>query len=434
MKRARRWLLVVVLLAGSGAGLVAVLRPRATPATENRPAVPTARVQRGSLELLVYMNGDLRASQQQAIMAPPVGSALRILRFVDSGTAVKKDDIVLAFDPADQLYALEQARSEVLEAEQEIIKRRATTAVQVGQDKVALLTAQSDVRRAELDAAVDQDLIPANVFQVRQRTLVEARRILAQTVEDVRSRGTVNQAGLTVLEEARAKAQTAVDRATQNIDSLNIKAPIDGVVSVRENADAAGGFFFSGMTLPQYRVGDTVSAGRPVFDIFDTSSMEIQASVNEQERSNVAVGQSVRVDSPVAPGAKLTAKVTAIAGLGRPDDSGGPLRNFQVTLKLDHADVRLRPGTSVKIVVEGQKLEAVLLVPRQAVFEKDGQPVVYLRSATGFSPHEIKVVNRTESQTAIQGIEEGAEVAMINPEAASTKAAPPSTASPAIAR
>ena len=67
---------------------------------------------------------------------------------------MKKDDVVMEFDPADQQYALEQAESELLEAEQEIIKRRAETQAQEAQDKVTLLTAQFDVRRAALDAAV----------------------------------------------------------------------------------------------------------------------------------------------------------------------------------------------------------------------------------------------------------------------------------------
>ena len=418
----------VVLAAGAIAFGASRFRASAVTLTDVAPAVPTARVARGPLELAVYMKGDLRASQQQALMAPPVGGALRILTLVEAGVSVKAGDVILEFDPADQLFALEQAHSELLEAEQEILKRGADTEAQAAGDKVALLNAQSDVRRAELDAAVDRDLIPANVYQVRQASLVEARRILAQTEQDVKSRGTVNQAGLTVLQERRAKAQLTADRAKQNIDSLVMKAPIDGVVAVRENTDAAGGIYFTGMTLPQYRVGDTVSAGRPVLDIFDLSTMEIQAAVNEQERANVSPKQRVRVESDTTPDRPLTAAVTAIAGLGRPDETGGPLRSFQVTLKLDHPDPSLRPGTSVRLIVEGQRLENVLLLPRQAVFEQEGKSVVYERTPTGFQPKPVKVLNRTESRVAIEGLTEGLEVALIDP---AVGAAAPSKSAPA---
>ena len=412
----RRGLVVtgVVVLAVAAVAAVAT-RSRARIMADSGPSVPTGRVTRGTLALTVHLTGEFRTSRQQAITAPPVGGVLRILALADAGAMVKQGDVIVEFDPADQLYSLEQAESELLEAEQEIIQRRASTAAQVAQDKVALLTEQFNVRRAELDAKVDQDLVPANDYQIRQASLQEARRILAQTERDVKTRADIGTAGLAVLEEKRAKARLGADRARQNIENLVIKASMDGVISVRENSDASGGVFFSGMTLPQYRVGDTVSPGRPMIDIFDVSRMEIRANVNEQERDNVAPGQAVRVEANVAPGPPLAAKVTAVSGLGRPDRTAGPLRTFEVTLALDQADSRLRPGTSVAVIVPGRNVENALLLPRQAVFEKDGKPIVYERTAADFQPREIKVLHRTESRVAIDGIAEGVEVALVNP-------------------
>ena len=63
---------------------------------------------------------------------------------------------------------------------------------------------------------------------------------------------------------------------------------------MRENRDAAGGFFFSGMTLPPYRVGDTVNPGAQVIDVFDISGMEVRALVNEQDRANVEPEQTMQ--------------------------------------------------------------------------------------------------------------------------------------------
>ena len=53
------------------------------------------------------------------------------------------------------------------------------------------------------------------------------------------------------------------------------------------------------MSLPEYRAGDNVYAGRPILDVFDLSAMEIRIHVGEQERTNVAKGQAalVRFDS-----------------------------------------------------------------------------------------------------------------------------------------
>jgi hypothetical protein len=145
----------------------------------------------------------------------------------------------------------------------------------------------------------------------------------------------------------------------------------------------------------------------------------------------VAAGQAVTVESDVVPDTVLTARITAVSGLGRAVRQAGPLRLFDVTLVLDRADPRLRPGTSVKVVAQGQQVDDVLLLPRQAVFEQDGKPIVYVRTPAGFDAREVKVVHRTESRVAIEGVDEGAEVALISPDRAARVAAAGDAASPA---
>jgi hypothetical protein len=220
-----------------------------------------------------------------------------------------------------------------------------------------------------------------------------------------------------VLGERKTRSDMAAARARQNMENLVLRAPMDGVVSVRENFDASGGMFYSGMSLPTYRAGDNVSSGRPVLDVFDMSSMEIRARVNEQERDNVKVGQTAKIESDTLPGVAVTATVSAVSGLGRPDTRMGPLRQFEVTLELQDPDPRLRPGTSVRVLVQGAVVDKMLLLPRQALFEVDGKPMVYVHTAgtDTFAARPVKVLHRTESQIAIEGLEEGTEVALVDP-------------------
>jgi hypothetical protein len=68
-------------------------------------------------------------------------------------------------------------------------------------------------------------------------------------------------------------------------------------------------------------------------------------------------------------------------------------------------------------------------VPRQAVFEKNSKPIVYLRVGDRFEPREVKLTHRTEARVALEGVDAGAEVALINPDKApkpSSKSNPPS--------
>jgi hypothetical protein len=48
----------------------------------------------------------------------------------------------------------------------------------------------------------------------------------------------------------------------------------------------------------------------------------------------------------------------------------------------------------------------------------DGRTFVYLQSAKGFMPHDVKLERRSESQAVLSGIKEGEVVAMSNPDQA----------------
>ncbi len=424
----RRMLLpaiAIAVVAAAGAAVVAVPRLPARGST-----VPTARVAKGPLKLTVHATGDLRAGRTVALVAPPVGGMLRIVTLVQTGMTVKAGTPVVEFDPADQQYALEQAKSELEEAEQGIVKIRADAAVQAAEDEVALLTARFDVRRGELDTAANE-FVGAMDAEKNKLSLEEARRRLAQLLEDVKSRAATNQASLAVALEKRNKAQLSMQRAQQTIDSLVIKAPFDGVVSLKENRDASGGMIFWGMILPEYRAGDQIWPGRPVADVIEAGRMEVRAKIDEGDRPNLVAGQPATVEVDALPGEKFTARIGQLSGLANRAnffESASVTRLFDVTLQFDQPDPRLKAGVSVRVTLEGKELQGALHVPRQAVFDKSGKNFVFVKTGEHFEPHDVKVDQRTESRVVISGLPEGTEIALVDPTArtagSSTAAAP----------
>ena len=393
--------------------------------------LPSTRVVRGTLKLDVHATGALRASRVASLTAPPAGGTLRLVRMADPGTALRAGDVAMEFDPAAQQFALEQANSELAEAEQEIIKMRADVDVRTAQDQVDLLTARFDVRRADLDALTDETLIAAVDRKKRLLALDEAKRRLAQLEEDIQSRSATNRAGLAVVDEKRTKARLAAQRAQQIIDSLVVRSPIDGLVVARENRDVTN-IFYSGMTLPDYRAGDLVMPGRLVLEVHASGPMEVRVRVSELERANVVEKQAASVLVDTLPNERLAARVSSLAGAasrgGIFEDGLSAMRTFDVGLQLDTPEPRLKPGTSVRVVMTGEELKNVLTLPRQAVFQKNGKLVVYVRAASGFTAREVKITHRTESRVAVEGVDEGAEVALVDPEASSP--APSAAGSP----
>ena len=398
-------------------GAAAVLAVPRLPDRGN--GVPTAPVSKGAVKVTIHATGELRAGRTMTLVTPPVGGMLRIVQMKTTGQPVKNGEIVMEFDPADQQYALEQAKSELAEAEQEIVKMKADADVQKAQDDVALLTARFDVRRGQLDAS-GNELIPAVEAQKNVLTLEEAKRRLAQLEEDVKSRAATNQASLAVVQEKRNKATLGMQRAQQLIDSLVLKAPLDGTVSIKENRDGIN-FFGPGMVIPEYREGDSVWPGRPVADVMEAGKMEVRAKIAESDRANLTAGQKAVVEVDSLPGESFGVTVGALSGLASRAqwfESATVTRLFDVTFQFDKPDPRLKAGASVRVMIQGKEIPDALHVPRQAVLEKNGKTHVFVKTGDRFEQREVKVDNLTESRAVITGIAEGTEVALTDPTAA----------------
>jgi len=419
---------IAVVLLGGG---IALAWTRLAPAQTRH--IPTARVQRGRVDVTVYAIGELRAGRSAQAIAPPIGGNLTIVKLAPSGEPVKADDVIVEFDPAEQLFSLEQARSDLAQAEQEMVKADAAAAVQIAQDDVALLHAKYDVRRAELDASGNE---LEGAIKAKQNLLLldEARQRLAQLEKDVQSHRETTRASGNVLKEKRAKAALAVQVADRNIASLQMRAPFDGFVVTRQNTDALGGFCCPpGITLPDFRVGDSVGSGRTLADVIDTSKIEVSAKVTEQDRANVAAGQPIELVVDTLPDAKLHGSVRTVSGSASRQMwwSSDATRKFDVIFEVA-GDPRVRPGATAQIRIAGPALENVLYIPRQAVFDAAGRTTVYVKSGETFDSREVKVKAWTDSLAVVESLEQGTEIALVNP-SSPTGARPRSAPAPAPA-
>src|SRR5258706_322963 len=77
-----------------------------------------------------------------------------------------------------------------------------------------------------------------------QLALEQARRVLEQLQQDIKSHTATGRATISLALEKRNKAKLAMDQAQQNIDKMRVLAPMDGLVALAKNEGASGGFFF----------------------------------------------------------------------------------------------------------------------------------------------------------------------------------------------
>ncbi|HUM05141.1 MAG TPA: HlyD family efflux transporter periplasmic adaptor subunit [Terriglobales bacterium] len=413
-KRKIAWTLGALLGLGLLGGAAAVRWNSPSP---NEGDVPTVDVTRGTLEPKIYATGELRATNSTTLTAPQIGGgSLQITRLVRTGSHVKKDDVVIEFDPSEQEFKEEQNRSELEQADQEIIKAKADAAVQAANDKVSLLKARFDVRRAELEVGRNE-LVSAIDAKKNDLALEQAKRVLAQLEQDIKSHTVSSQATIGLAEEKRHKANLAMEQARQNMEKMKIRSTMDGIVAIEKNTSSD--FFFGGMSLPDYHEGDQTNPGATIARVLDPAEMEITAQLDERERNNVRVGQKVEVRLDALPAQTFAGTVKTVGGMSAKnfweDTQGG---HFDVTVKVQGSDPRLRAGFTVQVVIAGDPHKDVLFVPKQAVFMKNGKRVVFVKNGTTFDEHDIKVTAETESHAAIEGVNAGTTIAFVDPTAA----------------
>jgi hypothetical protein len=384
------------------------------------------RVRRGDVTFTITSNGQLQGGNPEALAAPMIGGEMQIKSLRKPGELVKAGDIVIEFDTGEQAYKLKEAESDLAEADQQVIKARAEAEAQREENAYALLKAKSEVRLAELEVRRNP-LVSIITARQNDLALEAARDRLAQIEHDLANRSASNQAGVEIQLAARSKSETQGATARRNIEQMTVRAHSDGYVAIRQNANNS--FWISrGMSLPPFRVGDRVSGGVVIAEIPDLKNWEISSSIGELDRGHLAVGQRAELRVIALPFRRFHGHVKNIGGTtGPPWD-----RRFECRMVLDDPSPELRPGMNTELVVTTEFMKSVLSIPSQALFEADGRSLVYVPSGTGFSPRDVKLVRRSESQVVITGVAEGQAVALANPSEQAKKQSGASSAMKAI--
>ncbi len=223
------------------------------------------------------------------------------------------------------------------------------------------------------------------------------------------SRKANSDAAIAIQEAARGKAEAQAKTARQNIDAMTLHVHRDGYISVKQNT--SGNFFFSGMILPQYQVGDTVRPGMAVAEVPDLRNWEIAANIGELDRGHLAAGEKVAITIIAVPNRPFTGRVKEIGGT-----SGPPWdRRFECKIAIDNPSPELRPGMSARLVITTDELHQALWLPAQALFESDGRTFVYVRAGSTFTPRDVKLVRRNETRVVVSGVDAGQVVALASP-------------------
>lgn len=395
-------------------------------ASKQESTVPTTTVKRGDLTFSVNARGDLQGGSSESLNAPLIRGDLVLTSLCQQGDLVKAGDVVAQFDTTEQELNLREAQADLAEAEQKLVQAQADSQAQEEENRYALSQAKTALTLAELEERRNPFV---GKIAAEQNTLIAeaAREKLDELTRDLANRQATSKAGIAIQDAARAKAQAAADTARQNIEMMTLRARTGGYCSVQLNQGGIN-YYYMGMVFPIYQVGDTARAGMAVAQIIDMQGWEVRTNISELDRGHIVVGQKAEISVVAQPGRVFHGAVRSLGNTtGVPWD-----REFECRLSLDDPSPQLRPGMTANIVITTDTLSNALWLPAQSLFESDGRAFVYLRTAAGFVPHDVKLVRRGESRVVVTGLHEGQEVALANPGQQSQKQAAPGSATQAI--
>jgi multidrug efflux pump subunit AcrA (membrane-fusion protein) len=226
-------------------------------------------------------------------------------------------------------------------------------------------------------------LVPCRVEDVlvREGEAVVKNQVLARVGSPERT---------AILDSIRLRGAVDEDRWLDMYKPIQLMAPIAGTV----------------ISCPG-EPGQALGAEAEIVVLADF--MAIKAQVDERDSGQFHVGQTARVSLDALPGVAFTARVFRVAGEVRTINN---VAAVEFALESPQMPPSARNGAAVTVRFLVNARKDVLVLPRDAVIDRDGKTFVLLRTDDGTgSLREVRIGLQDEDQAeVVAGLDEGEQV------------------------
>ena len=278
------------------------------------------QVQQAPLRFIVRGEGELKSVKNTRLLVPGAQWTSRQLKWVlPDGSRVSKGEVVARF-------SAEKSRQNLIEAQVDIKRnalerdgkqdKLADQRVQLSVDLAQVATQLSIAERyanAPLAAMARNDFLDAvqDVHYLRMR-----QDILQWRRHQLRARG---RAELAVLDAQRNNYVTVEKQKQADLDSLELRAPHDGVLMLERDWS---------QQLPQ--IGSSLYAGNDFASLPDLNALEVEVYVPQIEAQGIRVGDKVELYRWGLPAQRVDAKVSWVADVAEPRSRNNPVKYLAV--------------------------------------------------------------------------------------------------------
>ncbi len=366
-------------------------------------AETTVRVERQSLSQTLRLNGTTQASRSFVVLAPrlegaQVGSMV-ITKLVPAGTHVKKDDLLVEFDPQAQTKDYLDKKSAFDNLVSQVAQKQTDEDIARAKDDTAMKQAEDELKRAQLE--LQRNEVSSRIqAEENQEAADAAQTTLKQLKETYQLKRAAGTAGIKILEIQRDRAKEAMRYAQSNAAKMTVHSPMEGVVVYNTT--------WLGSRMGTVQVGDQVRPGLPFLQVVDPSRMEVGVELNQVDVLKVQRGQKAQMHLDAYPGMSLPAVLDEISPLGHNGQFTEMVRSFTARFTVQGNDPRLLPDLSAAMDLDLGSESNALLIPCQSAGTESGHSFVWLKNSSGFEKRIVKLGRRNDLNAVVEsGLAEG---------------------------
>lgn len=396
---------------------------------EKAEPVEAVQVVKGTVSRTAVLNGTAHASTEVKIVPKTGGIVAHVA--VDVGSRVNKGDVLVRLE-TDQLEAqvrqaeaahaaagagAEAARQGAITAAKSLEAVRAEyeelaagtrpekieqAASQVASAEALYTNARKDWERMKYlfeEGAVSEQQYDSATAHLKQAEaqLKNAREALkiaesgpteqqlkaAQArLEQAESSYKQSQANAKQVEKQVAQARASLELAREQLEDAVIRSPINGTVSFR-----------------YIDPGEMASPGNPVLVVSSLDPLIVKAKVPERYVNSLSKGQEVKVELKNAAGRAFTGKIKSIGPVMNPQSKA-----YDLEISLPNPELLVKPGMTAVVEAEVETVKEALVVPAEAVLDRDGEKVVFVVAKDSrVQMRKIEVRTSNDREAAVSG-------------------------------
>ena len=331
-----------VALLMSAAVLVSCERANSS-STANPSVASAAEPSHGQRE--IRLTGTVEAIHSSKVIVPQTigqGGQLTLTRLIPNGTHVQQGDLIAEFDPTQQIDNGLTAKAKYEDLGHQVEQKMAQNHADQEKRQQDLTQARADLGKAELD--LQKAPILAEIAKLQNDIKADiARQHVQSLTKSNAAHDQSDAAALKILELQRDRQKVALDRAQVNIDRMEVRAQLAGMVAHQN--------LYRGNSFGHAQEGDQLYRGQALVSIFDPAEMLVRCSVGEPDGAALTPGTRAKVYFDAYPDLSLPAHFEFASPMAS-SALGSPVKTFSAVFKLDKTDPRLMPDLSAAVVLE----------------------------------------------------------------------------------